>query len=501
MAAIKAIPAYDAQYVPAQLLLAQIEPTTDAKLAIIADLHKTKPGQPKVLASEMDIYIKANRPADAVAAFNAFKQTANGKPMPAELSYMAVVTLLDLDRQSEARQLASQVVADTPSRQWKLLASLLHSKAQAAQGLKLLPAPADANLYEAICGYWQSRQLQDDVQRQAWTKAIEKALTPADKQGPVASPYLFLLYVADGNLPQAQSLLADLAKGGGIESIVVQDLLDAAKAQPAAADEAATLLRATLASDVGLTGLARTLAMDLLKKRPTSQWAASLALRSQPDLKAQAAILATLQPADSPMALLAQAVKARSEGRFTDAADAAAKLTTKFPIPDLLMTEGLDLERAGKLPEAFTLYRQVWDATKSPASANSMAYLTSQLYPKDSAKLAEAKTMMDGALAKQPRNPAFLDTLGWLEYLMGDQQKACLHLRSAIHGLPSLAPVHYHLAMVESACGNTDLARWHFKSTVDLATLATAGGIQPPAEITQSAQLAQAALDILGPAK
>jgi tetratricopeptide (TPR) repeat protein len=278
-------------------------------------------------------------------------------------------------------------------------------------------------------------------------------------------------------------------------------LLEAAKAQPAIADEAAVLLRATLAADVGLTGLARTLSMDVLKKRPTSQWAASIALRSQPDPKAQAAILSLLQPADSPMALLAQAVKARSEGRFADAAAAAAKLTDKFPIPDLLMNQGADLERAGKLPEAFAIYRRVWDMTKAPAAGNSLAYLTSQLYPKDSAKLSEAKAMMDDALAKQPRNPAFLDTRGWLEYLTDDQQKACLTLRSAVHGLPDLAPVHYHLAMAESACGNNDLARWHFKSTVDLAARAAMGGVQPPAEIIQSAQLAKAALDVLGPPK
>ena len=42
-----------------------------------------------------------------------------------------------------------------------------------------------------------------------------------------------LLRVADGQLPQAQALQAEMAKGGGIESIVVQEFLEAAKAQPA----------------------------------------------------------------------------------------------------------------------------------------------------------------------------------------------------------------------------------------------------------------------------
>ena len=501
ISAIKAIPAYASEYVQAQLLMAQIQPTIDARLAVIANLHRTAPGQPSVLVREMNTYLQANRPADAVAAFNSFKQALKGKAMPAEPSYMAVVTLVELGRQGEACQLASQVAADTPSRQWMLLASLLHSKAEAAQGLKLLPSPANASLYEAVCGYYHSRQLADDTKRQAWSKAIEKALTPPGKQAPVASRYLLLMYLADGNLPQAQALQAEMIKGAGIEGIAVQELMEAAQAQPAIADEAAVLLRATLASDAGLTGLARSLSMDVLKKRPTSQWAAAIALRAHPDLKTQAAILSLLKPADSPMALLAQAAKARSEGRFADAADATAKVAGKFPIPDLLMMQGLDLERAAKLPEAYALYRQVWDMTKSPASGNSLAYLTSQLYPKDSAKLSEAKAMMEAILPKQSRDPASLDTLGWLEYLLGDRQKACLDLRAAVRGLPGLAPVHYHLGMAESACGNNDLARWHFQSAINAADRAAANGGQPPVEIAQSAKLARAALGVLGPAK
>jgi predicted Zn-dependent protease len=505
VSAIKAIPDYAAEYVPAQLLLAQLEPAVDAKLAIIANLNKARPGQPKVLSSEMDINIKANRLSAAVAAYDSFKQAQQGKALPTDVSYMAVVTLLELNRQGDAWQIASQMVAQNPSRQWKILSATLCPSAQAGDALKFLPAPAQANLYESACGYYLSRLLPDDAQRQAqcqaWIKAIEQAYPQAGRQTPVAAGYLVLANLADGKIANAQTTLAEMVKAGSIDSIAAQELLDAVQAQPANADEAARLLQACLAHDLGLEGLSRRVAMEVLKARPASQWAASIALRSQTDPKAQAAILAILQPADSPQALLAQATMARSAGRFSDAADLVAKVAEKFPIADLLMTWGMDLERAGKLAEASAIYRRVWDMTKSPPAGNSLAYLTSQLYPQDSAKLAWAKTMMNDILANQPANPAFLDTLGWLEYLTGDAKSACQNLRLSVRGLPGLSPVHYHLGLAESACGNSDLARWHFQSAIDTATRVAAGGQPVPAEIAESAKLAKAALDALGPAE
>ena len=67
-----------------------------------------------------------------------------------------------------------------------------------------------------------------------------------------------------------------------------------ASRDPKSPQEAAGLLKATLASEFGMPLLARTWAMQILKARPTCQWAAAIVFQTRPDAAMSQEVLRTI---------------------------------------------------------------------------------------------------------------------------------------------------------------------------------------------------------------
>jgi uncharacterized protein (TIGR03790 family) len=63
----------------------------------------------------------------------------------------------------------------------------------------------------------------------------------------------------------------------------------------------------------------------------------------------------------------------------------------------------------------------------------------------------EALLFARKALAYAPDDPDLLDTLGWIEHLLGDDNNAIMHLRSAVARMPVNADVWLHAAVVAAA--------------------------------------------------
>ena len=64
---------------------------------------------------------------------------------------------------------------------------------------------------------------------------------------------------------------------------------------------------------------------------------------------------------------------------------------------------------------------------------------------------AEALPYARKALTYGPEDPDLLDTLGWIEHLLGDNNNAIVHLRTAVARMPVNAEVWLHAAVVASA--------------------------------------------------
>jgi hypothetical protein len=192
-------------------------------------------------------------------------------------------------------------------------------------------------------------------------------------------------------------------------------------------------------------------------------------------------------PKASSMAHVVQGMIFMDAGRHRDAArefEVAAK-AVEDNIHILHKQAGAE-ELVGsreRLKKALQLYEKVWNAMRSPVAANNASYVVTQLYEEGSDEyrkreggeaLEKASTWMDemfGALEKSrlPIRANFLDTRGWVLYLLGQTQRARRDVWAAARSLPNSPEVQYHLGAIEMARHNTRRAKWHLEAAAELA--------------------------------
>lgn len=105
------------------------------------------------------------------------------------------------------------------------------------------------------------------------------------------------------------------------------------------------------------------------------------------------------------------------------------------------------LQQSGHDEEPEAIYRRL--LAKHPdlrPAANNLAYLLVSRTEVSAAGLQEALTL--ATMASAAGDPTALDTLGWIQYRLGDRKAALDNLRSAHQALPEDPAVTYHLAQV-----------------------------------------------------
>lgn len=123
------------------------------------------------------------------------------------------------------------------------------------------------------------------------------------------------------------------------------------------------------------------------------------------------------------------------------------------------------LEKAGKLDQAVEQYEKVLKGEPtSQLAANNLAMLLIE-YKTDDASKQRAREL--SKLLVDAKEPAYLDTIGWVEYKFGDYQKASEYLEKAVQGAPDAALIRYHLGMAYVGLGNKVLAKDNLKQAVD----------------------------------
>ena len=76
------------------------------------------------------------------------------------------------------------------------------------------------------------------------------------------------------------------------------------------------------------------------------------------------------------------------------------------------------------------------------------------MWAESGTNLERAAEMLKKAVAAEPRNGAYLDSLGWVYFRQGNLDLAEKYLTDASHLLPRDATVHEHLADVAAKRGN-----------------------------------------------
>jgi Putative Zn-dependent protease, contains TPR repeats len=167
--------------------------------------------------------------------------------------------------------------------------------------------------------------------------------------------------------------------------------------------------------------------------------------------------------------------KGKRFDEMAKALDAAEKLSeSRDEKEGVWFMRGAMFEKMKKLDQAEAEFRKVLDGNPdNPAALNYLGYMLAD----KNVRLQEALTMITKALAKEPNNGAYLDSLGWVYFRLGRLSEAEENLRRALERTPRDPTVHDHLgdvlmkqSKVKDAIGQwqSSLKEWDTSAPADV---------------------------------
>ncbi|HVT45375.1 MAG TPA: tetratricopeptide repeat protein [Thermoanaerobaculia bacterium] len=133
--------------------------------------------------------------------------------------------------------------------------------------------------------------------------------------------------------------------------------------------------------------------------------------------------------------------------------------------PDVLFELGAFHERAGKKKDAETIFLQL--LSKHSEHAATLNYL-GYMWAEQGVNLEEAERMLTIAVSKEPRNGAFVDSLGWVYFQLGKLDLAEKHLTDASRLLPSDPTIQEHLGDLFARKGDHSRALDLYRNALSL---------------------------------
>jgi tetratricopeptide (TPR) repeat protein len=190
-----------------------------------------------------------------------------------------------------------------------------------------------------------------------------------------------------------------------------------------------------------------------LEKFPNDRLVRLLAANVQTDLarfkEAEATLKALIDgkgDREVYMALAQVYEKAKNWSRMAEALDQAEKLSkTDEEIETVLFMRGAMYERQKKFDLAEVEFKKVLKL--NPTNASALNYLGYMLADRN-VRLQEALDLIQKALAEDPHNSAYLDSLGWVYFRMNKLDEAAEQLQHSIKLGSRDATVHDHLGDV-----------------------------------------------------
>lgn len=166
------------------------------------------------------------------------------------------------------------------------------------------------------------------------------------------------------------------------------------------------------------------------------------------DLPAARRLLASLKPAEPAAQAQVLAVEAqvlRDAGQAGQAFTLMQAAAKRFPTnPDLLYDFALLAEKTGQLEVMEQTLRDVMRlAPDNHHAYNALGYSLAER----NIRLQEARALIEKALAMAPEDPFIMDSMGWVQYRLGNLDAAEAHLRRA-YGLRRDPEIAVHLGEV-----------------------------------------------------
>jgi tetratricopeptide (TPR) repeat protein len=150
----------------------------------------------------------------------------------------------------------------------------------------------------------------------------------------------------------------------------------------------------------------------------------------------------------------AEKVLRRAEDRQLDSERVKFQLATVF-------------ERQKDFDKAEVLFKEILKT--NPKSAIALNYIGYMLADRG-VRLQEAVKYVEEALALDPNNGAYLDSLGWAYYKLNELDKAEQYLLKAVELVKNDAVIHDHLGDVYYKSGNLEKAVQYWTKSVEIGT-------------------------------
>lgn len=159
---------------------------------------------------------------------------------------------------------------------------------------------------------------------------------------------------------------------------------------------------------------------------------------------------------DARAKVMAETQVLRSVKMWADANTVLAQANKRFPDDvDLIYEQSMVFEKLNKLADMERLLRRVIELKPDYQEAyNALGYSLAER----NLRLPEARQLIQKALELSPNQPAITDSLGWVEYRLGNRDEAVRLLRDAYRAQPDVE-IAAHLGEVLWVSGQTDEAR------------------------------------------
>ncbi len=165
-------------------------------------------------------------------------------------------------------------------------------------------------------------------------------------------------------------------------------------------------------------------------------------------------------PADARAKLLAETELLRDRKMYAEAEKVMAQATKAFPDDtDLLYEQAMLNEKLDRVDEMERLLRRVIALKADHQHAyNALGYSLAER----KIRLTEARALIQKALELSPGEPSITDSMGWVEYRLGNREEAIRLLRGAYQARPD-PEIAAHLGEVLWSAGQAEEARRIFR--------------------------------------
>lgn len=397
------------------------------------------------------IILEAEGGRGSAAALDAFQSAARLDPGTPLLGNMVASRLVAQSRHEEALAELERVCRDAPT------AATHGELAQVAEALGRFDLAAEhyaeAARRDPASAHWALSQVRAlfkaDADRQA-LRALKRLAQGGNTPDP-APPFAWGVdFIARQREPLRGLACLEIALDCATNAVQEAEVLSAISAGHLQAGNTNAALSAMrdaagrVPADISAAFRMARLDQLVLGPAATSRWQRAVSRRPD-DLPARFALArAAAEGGDKAgsLAHLEAACGAMTRGRLV-------------PFPSTYAFHAQVLEDCGRVEEAIVLLLEAIAA--HPASAMLMNHLA-YVWAVHNTRLDEAERFVKRALVAEPRNGAYVDTLGWVYYRQGRLEEALAQLTFALRLEPGDAAILDHVGDVMMALGRRDEA-------------------------------------------